>query len=73
MTFCRLCFQDGIGNAARIREPSSELSILTMYDAQVGHLILKYYLLILVISLIWSFLLMTPSASKPEELIVLLV
>ncbi|KAG0558241.1 hypothetical protein KC19_10G013800 [Ceratodon purpureus] len=27
--------QDGIGNAARIREPSSELSILTMYDAQM--------------------------------------
>lgn len=41
MTSCRLCFQDGIGNAARIREPSSELSILTMYDAQVGLLALN--------------------------------
>jgi len=57
VTFCRLCFQDGIGNAARIREPSSELSILTMYDAQVGYLLLKYYLFILVISRFWSFVL----------------
>jgi hypothetical protein len=50
-----LGFQDGIGNAARMREPSSELSILTMYDAQVGHLSLNNNGLILIINLVWSF------------------
>ena len=41
MTTRRLCFQDGRGDASRIREQSGELSILTMYDAQVGHLSLN--------------------------------
>lgn len=27
-----------MGNAARVMEPSNELSILTVYDAQVGQL-----------------------------------
>lgn len=35
-----LHFQDGIGTAVRIREQSNDLSILSMYDAQVNHIVL---------------------------------
>lgn len=32
--------QDGIGTAVRIREQSNDLSILSMYDAQVNCIVL---------------------------------